>query len=298
MEEKEKNIIESPQQNRIYVLFYSFFLVPLMIVIFGLVILLPTFNFLIREPATPTDLLNDVRFGSASKRWQSAFKLSGILSDSDISPKDNSFRNLLIDSYNKSIHDDYKVRMYLVLAMGRTKDAYYSDILVDALDDSSLEIRLAAIQSLGEIQSKSASDKIAEFISKSNSDPEILASVISLGKIGNKDHIPLLKNILTHDEANIRWDAAIALAKMGNNSGKDIINNLLNRNYYNSYKNVDKSEKNQAIMVAIQVCTQLNEPIFENNLKVLASSLEPNMEIRDAAIKVLKKIYNKEIANG
>ena len=43
-----------------------------------------------------------------------------------------------------------------------------------------------------------------------------------------KNYIPLLKKMLNHEEANIRWDSAIALAKMNDHSGKLIINDLLN----------------------------------------------------------------------
>ena len=80
-------------------------------------------------------------------------------------------------------------------------------------------------------------------------------------------------------------------------SGKLIINDLLSREYYDHYKNVDKWEEDKAIMTAVQISSQLKDPYFKKNLVTLAT-YDSNMEIRDTAIKILKNIYNVEISNG
>ena len=295
MKEKENNKINELEPSRIYVLFYSFFLLPLMITIFGVMFFLIV-KFLTFESEDPHDLLNNIKFGSASKRWQSAYELSKILSNSEFILNDNSFKEAFVDVYEKSEYDNYKVRMYLILAMGRTQDDYYGSILLKSLDDELLEIRLAAIQSLGQLQYRPAISKISRFLN-SNSNLEVLASIVAIGQIGDKNSSSVLEEMLNHEEANIRWDAAIALAKMGNNSGKQIINQLLDRKYYDNYTNVDEWEENKALMTAIQISSRLIEPIFKKNLVSLAT-YDLNMEIRNAAIKVLKTIYNIEISNG
>ena len=296
MIEKEKNKIDELGQSRIYVIFYSFFLLPLMITIFGVMFFLIV-KFLTFESEDPYDLLNNIKFGSASKRWQSAYELSKILSNDELIPEEDSFKQMFIDTYKKSAYDDYKVRMYLLLAMGRTQDSYYGDILLESLNDELLEIRLAAIQSLGQLGYNKSTTRLSDFIKNSHYNEEILASIISIGQIGNKNSIPLLQRMLNHEEANIRWDSAIALAKMDDASGKIIINDLLDRNYYKAYDNVDKWEQDKAIMTAVQISSQLKDPFFKKNLVSLAT-YDPNMKIRDTAIKILKNIYNVEISNG
>ena len=72
MEQEQKNKIDELGQSRIYVLFYSFFLLPLMITIFGVMFFLIV-KFLTFESEDPYDLLNNIKFGSSSKRWQSAY---------------------------------------------------------------------------------------------------------------------------------------------------------------------------------------------------------------------------------
>ena len=151
MEDTQKNNIDELDQSRVYVLFYSFFLLPLMITVFGVMFFLIV-KFLTFETEDPYDLLNNIKFGSASKRWQSAYELSKILSDQELIPSDNSFKEMFVNAYQKSTHDDYKVKMYLILAMGKTKDVYYGDALMEALDDELLDIRLAAIQSFGPLR--------------------------------------------------------------------------------------------------------------------------------------------------
>ena len=296
MEDTQKNNIDELDQSRVYVLFYSFFLLPLMITIFGVMFFLIV-KFLTFETEDPYDLLNNIKFGSASKRWQSAYELSKILSDEELIPSDNSFKEMFINAYQKSTHDDYKVKMYLILAMGKTKDVYYGDALMGSLDDELLDIRLAAIQSLGQLRYTGATDDLSNFVMSSNYNEEVLASIISLGQIGDKKSISLLKQMLNHEEPNIRWDSAIALAKMNNDSGKFIINDLLNRQYYDSYKNVDQWEEDKAIMTAVQISSQLKDPYFKKNLVTLAT-YDSNMEIRNTAIQILRNVYNLEISNG
>ena len=89
--------------------------------------------------------------------------------------------------------------------------------------------------------------------------------------------------MLNHVEPNIRWDSAIALAKMNDYSGKLIINDLLNRQYYDSYSNVDKWEEDKAIMTAVQISSQLKDPYFKKNLVTLAT-YDSNMKIRDCLL--------------
>jgi len=295
LEEKENNINDLGQ-SRVYVLFYSLFLLPLMITIFGVMFFLIV-KFLTFETEDPYDLLNNIKYGSASKRWQSAYELSKILSNQELTPLENSFKEMFINAYQKSDHDDYKVKMYLILAMGKTKDVYYGDALMDGLDDELLDIRLAAIHSLGQLQYDESISKLSNFIINSNYDEEVLASIISLGQIGDKKSIPLLKQMLNHEEPNIRWDSAIALAKMNDYSGKLIINDLLSREYYGNYSNIDKWEENKAIMTAVQISSQLKDPYFKKNLVTLAK-YDSNMEIRNTAIKILKNTYNLEMSNG
>ena len=286
---KENNRTKQ-EASRVYVLCYSFFLIPFMIAIFGEVFFL-LFRFITFETDDASELLNQVKIGSASKRWQSAFELSKVFNIPEKIPTDPSFKNQMVSAYNHSIHDDPLVRAYLALAMGVTYDKFYSDALLTGLDDDNRESRLAAIQAVGMIGAKTATAPLQELASKADYPDERLAATISLGMVGDSKSIPLLQKLLDDEEPNIRWDAAIALAKMGDTSGAYIIANLLDRNYLNAFPEVDEVEKNQALMIAIKVSSQLKDDRFVTNLVGLAES-DINLKIRDAAMKTLQTTYS------
>ncbi len=75
MNYNKKNNITKQEASRVYVLFYSFFLIPFMIAVFGAIFFL-LFKFITFETDDASELLNQVKIGSASKRWQSAIGLT------------------------------------------------------------------------------------------------------------------------------------------------------------------------------------------------------------------------------
>jgi len=292
----EENInIEETNPSKVYALFYSFFLIPFMIAIFGALFFF-MFQFLAYEKSTPSDLLDNIQSGSTTKRWQSAFELSNMLDASKIQNK-NLFNSKLVALYEKSKHDDKRVRTYLALAMGKTGDQYFGPYLMEAAkSDADLTNRIAAIRSLGMLKYDKSCKILKDIILGSDFDSERLSAIISLGVIGNKKYNKVLIQMLDYEEANIRWDAAIALAKMGDKSGIDIIVNLLDRKYYDSYPSmadgsgVDHDESDNSIYTAIAISQILIDLRFKEKLIYLAEN-DKNIKIREFALKTLNDYY-------
>ena len=278
------------ENSRIYVLFYSFFLIPFMIAVFGAVFFL-LFKFVTYETNDVEELLNQVKIGSASKRWQSAFELAKVLNNPDRDPLSDSFKDQLSSAYERSFHDDALVRSYLAMAMGATQDTIFGEDLLDGLKDESIETRIAAIQALGMIQYSPAVNSISTLIKTADSESERLSATISLGMIGDVSAVPFLIKLLEDEQANIRWDAAIALAKMGNKEGAYIIEGLLDREYLNKFSEIDPIEQKRVLMVAIKTASILFDKRFEDNLISLSKN-DKDLSIRDAAIKALEKKYS------
>ena len=291
MEEKIKTDEQKKSENsRVYVLFYSFFLIPFMIAVFGAVFFL-LFKFVTYETNDVEELLNQVKIGSASKRWQSAFELAKVLNNPDRDPLSDSFKDQLSSAYERSIHDDALVRSYLAMAMGATQDTIFGETLLDGLKDESIETRIAAIQALGMIQYAPAVNAISTLIKTADSESERLSATISLGMIGDISAVPFLIELLEDEQANIRWDAAIALAKMGNSEGAYIIEGLLDREYLNKFSEIDPVEQKRVLMIAIKTASILFDKRFEDNLISLSKN-DKDLSIRDAAIKALEKKYS------
>ena len=225
--------IINEEQSTIKVLVHSFFVIPFIIVVFG-VIFFFMFQILIDESDSADDYLDQIKVGSETKRWQSAFELGKILSNPDLRPESETFKNEMISTYKKAKTDNYLVRTYMALAMGRTADGYYGETLMTGIDDENPNSRSAAISALGMIQYAPAVGKIKMMLGSDQSSEDRLTAVIALGMIGDESVISDLKRLLKDEEPNIRWDAAIALAKMGNNSGINEILYLLDRSYFDS----------------------------------------------------------------
>ena len=279
--------------SKVYTLYYAFFLIPLIITIFGVMFFF-MFKVLTYETSSPEDYLTDVQIGSATKRWQAAFELSKLLSNPEMVPTDEGFKNKMISIYEHSIHDNPMVRTYMALAMGRTGQQEYGPTLMNGMNDKDKGSRLAAIKALGLLAYAPAVNGIQEFADEKYSNAERLAATIALGNIGEKSIIPILQKLLDDEEPNIRWDAAIALAKLEDSSGVQVIVNLLDRSYFEHFTEVDEEEEVQAILVAIQVSSQFPSNLFVTNLLKLAT-FDKNMQIRDLAIKTLDKTYNRKI---
>ena len=284
---------QKEESSRIYTLFYSFFLIPFMIAIFGAIFFL-LFRFITYETNDASELLNQVKIGSATKRWQSAYELSKVLNNPETIPQELSFKNQMISAYDHSINDDPLVRAYLAIAMGATGDQFYAEDLVNGLKDDSRESRLAAIQAVGMVRSELAVVQLIDVIDNSDYQDERLAATMSLGFIGDSRAIPKLNELLEDDEPNIRWDSAIALAKMGEESSVPIIENLMDREYLMTFPELDYKEINKVIMTAIETSSLVLDNRFEPRLVELAKSDE-SLTVRDAAIKTLKKSYDRII---
>ena len=281
--------ISMSNSSKAYALFYSFFLVPLMITIFG-VLFFFLFKMLTYESRNPHDLLNNIKSGSLTKRWQSAYELSNLMSDPEKVPSDELFNSQMEMMYEKSIHDDHRVRTYLALAMGQTMNKGFCSLLNSGVSDSFLDNRIAAIKSMGSLECSDFIDTINDLVT-SNEDNQIrLAAVISAGQILNSSSINGLKNVLDDEEPNIRWDAAISLAKLNDKSGYGILRNLLTREYYQNFPEVDSNEIDNAILIVLGVISEIGAKDFDKELNVL-SKTEKNIKIREFSMKILSEFY-------
>ncbi len=266
------------------VLIHSFVVIPVLIAVLG-VFFFTFVSLLTREEQSPLDYLNDIKAGGASRRWQAAYELSRILNKPNSITQNQRFVSEIINIFRQGEHDDVRVRQYLALAMGRTGNPSFLDPLVEALPNAREDNLPAIINALGNLQQAKAATALYSFLDHAN--PGIrLQTVIALGRIADQSSLEVLRKSLYDREPNVRWDAAVALAKMGDNTGREVLLNLLDENYLEDFKEVDPSERNQAMLVAIKVAEMLNDPLLYEAIEKL-SKTAGNMEVRKAALQLL-----------
>lgn len=278
---------EQKEQKSIFgVIVHSFFVVPFLIAVF-FVLLLTAVKILTAEKQTVYDYLNDVKSGGATKRWQSAFKLAQVLSQKESIPANERFDNELILAFNQSKNDDDRVRQYLALAMARTDKEKFVEPLLASLKDEKEDNLYAIIYALGSLKAKKAVVPISVFLNHPSAKIRSGAAA-ALGTIGDPQAINFLKKALNDSEPNVQWGASISLAMMHEDSGREILLNLLNRRYLSKFPELDPQEQNDLIFLAMEGASQLNDSKLQEAVKNLAES-DPNMNIRK---KAMEKIHS------
>jgi len=280
------NNFPAEKKSLLRVVIHSFFVVPFIIAIFGVLIFL-MLRILTIEPRTAKDYLHDVKIGGNTKRWQGAFELSKILANPKMVPKEERFVNDLISTFEYSEKDrDDRIRIYLALAMGRTKDLRYVTILEKTLNTENEEILAAVVYSLGLINSPTSLEQLLHMFEHESARVRHQV-VVALGNYDEDQVQIILKQALHDPEPNVRWDAAIALAKQKDDSGRRILLDLMDRKYLDSFPNIDAVEQNQAILAAIRASRNvLNDEMRQVLTDLMNNDL--NMKVRQAARNTLK----------
>jgi len=289
--EQENEAATKEEKSFFSIVIHSFFIIPFLIAVFC-VLLFTGIHLLTREKKTAYDYLEDVKIGGATKRWQGAFELSKMLANPDHIPQKERFTNELISAFEHAQHDDRRVRQYLALAMGRTGRQEFLLPLMDGLKNEKEDNLPALIYALGMLGNTQATETLLKYVDHQN--PRIRSITISaIGNIGDKKAISALRKGLIDNEPNVRWGAALSLARMKDPAGKAIISNLLSRDYLEQFSEVDRQEQTHIVLTAIEAAAYLDDHQLKKKITLLSQS-DSNMKVRAAAFEYLQKWRSEE----
>ena len=189
----------------------QFILFPLAIVLVCAAIYL-LYGLLTQEERSARDLLNEVRAGGASRRWQAAYSLAAMMTRPNAKDMDARLVQEILRAFEESKTDDPRIRQYLALSLGRLGDKQATQILVGALDDAHDETRISAIWSLGELRDSSS---VMPLLRQAESDDPGIKKITahSLGLIQDDRALPTLRGMLSATVPDVRWNAALALCR-------------------------------------------------------------------------------------
>jgi HEAT repeat protein len=278
---------QPPEDKSLFgVVVHSFFIVPFLLAVFS-VLLYASVRILTMENRTAYDYLEDVRVGGLTKRWQSAFELSKILANPKLIPQDQRFSSELTNVYEKSGGDDERVRQYLALAMARTGNPKFADVLIKNIGAEKEENLTAIIYALGILRSPQAVNVLLPYLSDDNARVR-LVTVMALGNIGGERSLDGIRKLLNDTEPNVQWEAAVALAKNNDGAGRGLLLKLLDRSYLSQFPEVDPEEQTHVMMVAIEAAAPLKDVAIDTKLQELFNN-DKNMKVRSTAFEVLEK---------
>jgi HEAT repeat protein len=274
----------------------QFFLIPLAVVaIAGSVYI--GFRSLLTDDRGPQDYLAEIRNGGSSRRWPAAYELSRLMADPKVRA-DKTLAPALIKAFEES-SGDAQVRRYLALAIGRLDPPLPPDgvaSLTRALDDPDSETRISVIWALGSSGDPAVVDRLVPLYTAQDSDAGIRKMVVyALGALPGEGQIPTLRTALQDSTADVRWNAAVALARHNRHEGVSVLKQMLDRPYVEQTVKRDVRVDDDQDPIAEVMISGLRAAaaLKDDTLKAAVTTLsqqDKSLKVRQAAIEALKEM--------
>ncbi len=201
----------------------------------------------------------------------------------------------LIKAFADSKNDDPRVRQYLALTLGRLTPPLPGEarqLLIEALNDPDSQTRISAIWALGSTRDSSAASEIARMYG--SEDPGVRKmAVYALGSMPADAGNEILVKALEDTEADVQWNAAIALARHDRHEGVPVLRRMLDRDYVE--RNVTRQPQSreevdpvgEVMISGLRAIAALKESTLSEQVKTLSTD-DQSLKVRQAAIETLK----------
>ena len=274
----------------------QFFLIPLAVVALTATVYIG-FRSLLADDRGPQEYLAEIRNGGSSRRWPAAYELSRLMSDPKVRA-DRTLAPALVKAFQES-SGDVQVRRYLALALGRLDPPLPPDAIADltqALDDPDSETRISVIWALGSSGDPAVVPRLIALYSAQDSDAGIRKMVVyALGALPGDVQQSTLRAALQDDVSDVRWNAAVALARHGNHDGVPVLKQMLDRQYVEQAvkrdvrPDTDEDPIADVMISGLRAAASLKDGALRPSIESL-SQQDRSMKVRLAAIEALKEI--------
>lgn len=265
--------------------FFGLFLFPLLIAI-GMAALLSTIVFLTHEEETPETLITAIKTGSPSKRWQKAFELSNELNRRPEMIREKGVMKEIIHILMDSNRYDTKTRSYMAMALSRFKEPEAVQAIRQRLGVEEEEVQLYLIWALGNLEAREAAPDLVPFLSKDNAGLRKISAYV-LGVLGDKEAKPRLRILLDDSVADVSWNAALSLARLGDDSGWNVLVKMLDRGALKLNHSMSEDQIEKVMTNAIKALAELGRSDSLPILESLARTDE-NLKVRQAALQAIQ----------
>lgn len=273
----------------------QFFLIPLAVVAVTVVVYIG-FRSLVTDDRTAQDYLTDVRNGGSDRRWPAAYELSRLMADPKVRA-DRTLAPALVKAFEDSKTDDPRVRRYLALAIGRLDPPLPASAVAQlsaALDDPDAESRISTIWALGSSGDASVVSRLQPLYESSDAGIRKMV-VYALGGLPGDAQIVTLRTALQDSAADVRWNAAVGLARHASHDGVPVLKQMLDRAYVEQSvkREVRQDEDRDPIADVIVSALRAAAALRDEELRapiVKLSEADRSMKVRQAALEALKVI--------
>jgi hypothetical protein len=273
----------------------QFFLIPLAVVGIAVIVYVG-FRSLLTDQRTAQDYLSEVRNGGSDRRWPAAYELSRLMAD----PKVRGDRTLgpeLVKAFEETPASDPLVKRYLALAIGRLDPPLPAKAIEDltaALDTPDGETRISAIWALGSSGDESVVPRLLPLYESPDEGVRKMV-VYALGALPGDAQVATLKTALQDSTHDVRWNAAVALARKGRHDGVPVLQQMLDREYVEQTvkRAVRQDEDVDPIADVMIGGLRAAATLKDDALKASVTNLslqDRSMKVRQAALEALKVI--------
>ncbi len=290
---REDAPVPPPERQSFPFLVLQFFVFPLAIVAVCVAVFV-IFGLIASEGKGASDYLAEVRTGGANRRWQAAFELSKALqARKDKALEDPKFAQELIRTFEESSADDPRVRRYLALALGRLGDPRAVPALLRAVAESSAESppdsegRIYVIWALGSIGDPASVPELVRLAGSEDAGVR-KAAVHALGSLPSEEARAALVQSLEDAAEDVRWNAALALARFGDAATAPVLLQMMDRKHLTTVEGLTPEQQEEAILQAVAAADRVPDPALRAALEGLRDK-DPNLKVREAARRALAR---------
>lgn len=269
-----------------------FFVVPSVIALSAALIFL-LFGWLTASEKTPRENLDRVLHGGRNDRKQGAFQLQVQLQDfrERRIALDPRFVTDVLGAFDHARRqEDVLLRCYLVSVLGYLGDPRAVPALVEALDDEgevqdsnvTWSVRFLAAKALAGMGVPEAAPPLLGILQGSQDKGLRIVAAGGLGGIGTPACQEALRAALEDPEREVRWTAALGLARLGDPAGAPRLREMLDPGNAAAWK--QEGARFEAMDSAIQALLALKDRESIPLLRRLEAE-EKNPKIRDLAMK-------------
>ncbi|OFW15594.1 MAG: hypothetical protein A3F69_00820 [Acidobacteria bacterium RIFCSPLOWO2_12_FULL_66_10] len=273
----------------------QFFLIPLAVVATAASLYLG-FRALVSDDRSAKDYLAEVRSGASSRRWPAAYELSRMMADPKVRA-DRSLAPALVGAFEAAKNDDPRVQRYLALAIGRLDPPMSAGAvealtkMLSAVDGESRISAIWALGSSGDVSVVAALQPVYE-----SPDAGIRKMVVyALGALPGDAQMGTLRTALQDAAPDVRWNAAVALARHGSHDGVAVLRQMLDRSYVEqavtreSHQDEARDPVADVMIGGLRAAASLKDDALKASVTSL-SQQDRSMRVRQAALEALKVI--------
>jgi HEAT repeat protein len=287
------DVAESPVRQSTPFLVLQFFIFPLSIVAVCVTVFV-IFGLIASEGKGPRQYLDEVRTGSTNRRWQAAFELTKVLqARRDPALKDPRFVEEAVRTFRESAGDDPRVRRYLALALGRLGDRRAVPALLQAAKDSAAngphadpETQIYSVWALGAIGDPEAEPALAE-LARSEDAGVRKAAVHALGSLPGEESRAALASALADGIEDVRWNAAVALARRRDPAAVPVLLEMLDRAHLGAVAGMSEEQRVDTLLQAVEAAGVVPDPRLRPPLEALRDH-DASLKVREAARAALE----------